>query len=137
VSYRESWKEEKQSAFLYRIIAEKEKGSLRETLFLGLAREAERQAEIWTRKMNESSMPVPASYTPGLRVRLVATLVRRWGPKALRTPLTAMKIRGLSVFDAAPPAIRCPPAWMRSASATRAPSPAAIFAQPSSGSTTA
>lgn len=103
MSYRESWKEEKQSAFLYRIIAEKEKGSLRETLFLGLAREAERQAEIWTRKMNESSMPIPASYTPGLRARLVAVLVRRWGPKALRTPLTAMKIRGLSVFDAAPP----------------------------------
>src|SRR5262245_6131842 len=103
MSYLKNWREEKQSAFLYRILAEKEKGTAREALFFSLSREAERQSEIWAKKMREDSRQPPSSYAPGLRVRLVAALVRRWGPRHLRTVLTAMKIRGMSVFDAAPP----------------------------------
>lgn len=102
MSYLESWKEEKQSAFLYRVLSEKEKGTIREGLFASLGREAERQSEIWAEKMREAKLLMPVSYVPGLRVRLVAALVKRWGVKSLRTPLTAMKIRGMSVFDAAP-----------------------------------
>jgi VIT1/CCC1 family predicted Fe2+/Mn2+ transporter len=102
MSYSESWKEEKQSAYLYRAIAEKEKDSARAVLFSSLAREADRQAEIWARKIREASLPAPESYTPNLRVRLVAALVRSLGPRSLRTPLAAMKIRGMSIYDAHP-----------------------------------
>src|SRR5262245_25477987 len=101
--YEENWKEEKRSAFLYRVLSEKEKGTPREGLFASLSREAERQSEIWANKMREAKLPTPVSYVPDLRVRLVAWLVKRWGPKALRVPLTAMKIRGMSVFDSISP----------------------------------
>jgi len=43
----ESWQEEKQSAWLYRVVAECERGTTREALFNELAQAADDQAEIW------------------------------------------------------------------------------------------
>ena len=42
-----SWKEEKRSAFLYRILSDRESGTPRQLLFLELAREADNQADLW------------------------------------------------------------------------------------------
>ncbi len=100
--------EEKRSAYLYRVIAEAEKEPLHRDLFFGLAQEAEHQAGLWARKLATASQAVPETYAPDFRSRVVAALVRRLGPKALRTPLVALKIRGLSVHDKTPPGHESP-----------------------------
>jgi VIT1/CCC1 family predicted Fe2+/Mn2+ transporter len=96
---REAWHEEKRSAYLYRVMAEAEAGTPRAELFRGLAAEAESQAGIWAR---QAGTAVP-EYVPDLRARMVAALVRRHGPRPLRSVLVAMKVRGLSVYSHAAP----------------------------------
>jgi len=96
---REAWHEEKRSAYLYRVMAEAEAGTPRAELFRGLAAEAESQAGIWAR---QAGAVVP-EYAPDLRARMVAALVRRHGPRPLRSVLVAMKVRGLSVYSHAAP----------------------------------
>ena len=93
------WLDELRSAHLYRVIADFERGTPRESLFHNLATEAEVQAKIWAEK---AGMPLPA-YLPDLRTRIVAALVRAHGPRAMRAILAAMKVRGLSVYSHAAP----------------------------------
>jgi len=93
----DSWKEEKRSAYLYRIVSDQESGTPQQLLFLELAREADEQAELWARELKKSGI-VPPPYTPEPRARIVAWLVRRLGVRRLRTVLAAMKIRGLSIY---------------------------------------
>ena len=92
----EGWIDETRSAYLYRVIAEVEHGSPRSTLFLELAREAEGQAAIWAKNAGLAAVP---AYEPDLRTRIVAGLARRYGPRAMRGILAAMKVRGLSVYS--------------------------------------
>jgi VIT1/CCC1 family predicted Fe2+/Mn2+ transporter len=94
----ESWKEEKRSVYLYRAVAEAEKGTTRSALFSELALEAEKQAAIWERRLREGGSGVPERYTPDLRARIVARLVRRFGVRRLRGVLAAMKVRGMSLY---------------------------------------
>ncbi|MBI5909976.1 MAG: VIT1/CCC1 transporter family protein [Betaproteobacteria bacterium] len=96
---QEGWHEEKRSSYLYRVMAEAEAGTPRAELFSGLAAEAENQAGIWARQAGVAV----SEYVPDLRVRMVAALVRRYGPRALRPMLVAMKVRGLSVYSHAAP----------------------------------
>jgi vacuolar iron transporter family protein len=96
---KEGWHEEKRSAYLYRVMAEAEAGTPRAELFRGLAAEAEGQAAIWARQTGAAE----PKYAPDLRARMVAALVRRHGPRALRSVLVAMKVRGLSVYSHAAP----------------------------------
>jgi VIT1/CCC1 family predicted Fe2+/Mn2+ transporter len=96
----EGWQDEVRSAHLYRVIAEVERGTPRADLFLELAKEAETQAAIWARKAGLASVP---AFVPDLRTRIVAGLVRRYGPRAMKSILAAMKVRGLSVYSHAAP----------------------------------
>lgn len=96
---QEGWHEEKRSAYLYRVMAEAEAGTPRAGLFSGLAAEADNQAGIWAR---QSGTAFP-EFVPDLRARMVAALVRRYGPRPLRAVLVAMKVRGLSVYSHAAP----------------------------------
>src|SRR5712671_6769333 len=96
----EGWLDETRSAYLYRVIAEVERGSPRAELFEKLAREAEGQAAIWAKNAGLASVP---AFIPDLRTRLVAALARRYGPRAMRGILAAMKVRGLSVYSHAAP----------------------------------
>ena len=93
------WQDELRSAYLYRVIADFERGTPRETLFRSLAGEAEGQAKIWAAKTG-TTLP---EYRPDLRTRIVADLVRARGPRAMRGILVAMKVRGLSVYTHAAP----------------------------------
>jgi len=99
-SGHDGWREEKRSAYLYRIIADYERGTPREALFRSLAEEADSQAEIWSRLAGRESAP---EYTPDLRTRIVAGLLGMRGPRGLRSMLAAMKVRGLSVYTHAAP----------------------------------
>jgi VIT1/CCC1 family predicted Fe2+/Mn2+ transporter len=99
----ENWKEEKRSAYLYKVVAACEAGTAREGLFKQLAVEAEHQAEIWVEKMRAQGVQAPASYEPDLRCNIVAALTRRFGPRSTRTVLTAMKVRGMSLYAVSDP----------------------------------
>src|SRR5437879_12131387 len=96
----EGWLDETRSAYLYRVIAEVERGSPRSQLFQKLAHEAEAQAAIWAKNAGLASVP---AFVPDLRTRIVAGLVRRYGPRAMRGSLAAMKGRGLAVYGHAAP----------------------------------
>ncbi len=94
----DSWAEEKRSAYLYRVVADAEKGSPRAALFAELAAAADKQASIWAKQASAAGHALPVTYKPDLRARLVARLVRSVGPRRLRPILSAMKVRGMSLY---------------------------------------
>ena len=94
----ESWLEEQRSAHLYRILADVERGTARAGLFEEMAGEAEAQAGIWARAIVTNGGRVPAGYTADLRTRVVAALVQRLGVRPMRSVLSAMKVRGMSLY---------------------------------------
>ncbi len=98
-----SWHEEKQSAWLYRIVAQVEPDPPKRTLFNKLAHAAEEQALIWQRQIEATGETLPR-FAPSLRARAVARLLYLFGPRAIRPVLAAMKVRGVSVYSAAKPA---------------------------------
>lgn len=97
----QNWFEEKQSAWLYRIVTRAEPDPVKSTLFAELADMAESQARIWQQQIERAGGQVP-EFRPGLRARLVARLIGVLGPHALRPVLVAMKVRGMSVYRGAP-----------------------------------
>src|SRR5438105_3550674 len=99
-----SWREEMRSAYLYRILAEVEQGTPRAGLFRELAGEAEMQAQIWASKALTESGETPNDYRPDLRSRIVGRLLRYFGPRPLLAVLSAMKVRGMSVYAKPDPA---------------------------------
>ena len=100
-SLHESWESEVQAAWLYRVLAEVETDE-KKRLFEALAVDALEQSKAWVRALEEAGEPAPGPYEAGFRVRLVGALVRRIGPRSLLPALAALKVRGLSVYRAAP-----------------------------------
>lgn len=94
----DSWREEKQSAWLYRVVAECERGTPREALFRELAQAAEEQAGIWLEAIAQDGGEPPAAFRPDLRARVVARLTRSFKPRAMRGVLAAMKVRGMALY---------------------------------------
>ena len=103
----EHWRAEMRSALLYRVLAETEKGTSREALFADLARAAEAQGAIWAEAARGGGEALP-SLAPGLRVRIAAFLIRRFGPRRIRPVLAALKVRGLSVYSGKAPGHEMP-----------------------------
>jgi VIT1/CCC1 family predicted Fe2+/Mn2+ transporter len=98
-----SWEEEQRSAYLYRVLAEIDKDTLRERLFSELAREAQAQSRTWADAARRGGIQVPAEYRPDLRTRIVERLTRLFGPHHMRSMLAAMKVRGMSVYSRTEP----------------------------------
>ncbi|GAB2496464.1 VIT1/CCC1 transporter family protein [Arenimonas alkanexedens] len=96
-----SWNEEKQSAWLYRALADAERDTRIATLFGQLAEAADQQAATWERAARDAGQVLPASFEPSHRARLVAALARRLGPRRVKPALAALKVRGLSAYTAA------------------------------------
>ncbi len=94
----DNWREEMQSIYLYRLMAQAEKGTSREALFNELADAAQAQSAIWLKAVEREGNPPP--FVPGPRVRIAAWLIRRFGPRRVRPILAAIKVRGLSVYSA-------------------------------------
>ena len=99
MSARESWGHEMESVFLYRVVAESEQSAERRALFTKLAGEAEAQAAIWKQEIQKSDGRAPDDYAPPARARFVAALVRRFGPRRMKSVLAAMKVRGMSIYS--------------------------------------
>jgi len=102
----DSWYHEKESAWLYRQVAAAETDPAKSALFLKLAAAAEEQAAKWQLEAQRASGGARGArlFVPSLRARIVARLLSRIDPRALRPVLAAMKLRGLSVYSA-PPAV--------------------------------
>jgi vacuolar iron transporter family protein len=101
----DSWYHEKESAWLYRQVARAEPDPSKSELFLKLAAAAEEQAAKWQLAAERSSAGAVGAarvFVPSLRARIVARLLVRFDPRSLRAVLAAMKLRGLSVYSAAP-----------------------------------
>lgn len=92
----DAWFDEKQSAWLYRQLAQAEREARVATLFTRLADEADAQAAQWL------GADVPPPFVPGPRARMVAALARRLGPRRIKPALAALKVRGLSAYAAGP-----------------------------------
>jgi len=91
------WYHEKESAWLYLQVAAAERDARKSRLFLQLAAAAEEQAGKW---LSQSGRAPDRVFLPTLRARIVARLIRRFGPRSIRPVLAAMKLRGLSVYSA-------------------------------------
>ncbi len=94
----DNWIEEKRAVYLYRVVSAVEAGTPRESLFRELAGAAEKQAAIWADAARKAGLQIPEHYDPDLRTHIIAALVRRFGPYALRTMLAAMKVRGMAIY---------------------------------------
>lgn len=97
MGHLKNWYEEKSSAYLYQEIAEHETNAARKNLFLELEKLANKQASIWEKELKKSSTQIP-EFKPSLRTRIVAKLVRLFGTERSRFILSAMKVRGMSVY---------------------------------------
>lgn len=104
----ESWLEEKRSAYLYRILSDKESGTPRQLLFLELAKSADQQAGLWANEIRKLGVIAPEHYVPDQRTRLVGWLIQMMGPRAMRPILAAMKVRGMSLYTGGLPDHRLP-----------------------------
>ncbi len=106
MSNLDSWYHEKESAWLYQRVAAAEPDARKRQLFLQLAAAAEEQAAKWEASAARQSSAVGTpraptrTFIPSLRARIVARLIQHFGPRALRSVLAAMKLRGLSVYSA-------------------------------------
>ncbi len=98
MQYLHNWLEEKGSAYLYLIVAKQEKDPTKKQLFRDLASGAEKQASMWAKEMKKASLPLPSSYRPDFRTRLVGFLLRYFSIQQLRFILSAMKVRGMSIY---------------------------------------
>ena len=97
----DSWYHEKESAWLYSRVAAAEPDPVRRAMFHQLGTAAEQQALRWQALETMRSF----HFSPSLRARLVAAIVRLIGPRASRHALAAMKLRGLSVYTSAAPPV--------------------------------
>ena len=97
----DSWHHEKESAWLYRQVAAAEPDPRKQRLFGQLAAAAEEQAAKWESSLRrQAAQPLPGqTFRPSTRARIVARLVLWLGPRAMRSVLAAMKLRGLSIYS--------------------------------------
>lgn len=102
MSVLHNWQEEKRSAYLYGLIANREIDPIRKKLFFELAGVAERQADIWRAKFTPDEEKQAAVYKPDFRTRLVGQLVKYFSTRQIRFILSAMKVRGMSIYATAP-----------------------------------
>jgi vacuolar iron transporter family protein len=102
MSVRKSWAQEMESAYLYEVLADSDSSAERRALFAQLAREAKAQAAIWAAEAQKIAGETPEGFRPSARARFVAALVRRLGPRRLRSVLAGMKVRGMSLYRALP-----------------------------------
>ncbi len=93
---RDSWFHEVESAWLYRRLAATEGEARKQQLFTSLANAAAEQAETWAKQIPGGA----PRFVPSVRARVVARLMEWLGPKRVRSALIALKLRGLSVYNA-------------------------------------
>ena len=90
----ERWRSEKTASYLSAAVAAAEPDPGKAALFREMAGAAEAQTAILAKDLPE----VPP-FTPSVRSRVTAFLIRTFGPRAMRPVLSASKVRGVSVYS--------------------------------------
>jgi VIT1/CCC1 family predicted Fe2+/Mn2+ transporter len=93
----DSWRQERESAYLYAVMAQVEPDARLSEMEARLASRALVQAGLWSKEA-ERLGGAPPEFAPSLRSRLVAGLVRRLGVRRMMPVLSAVKVRGLSAY---------------------------------------
>lgn len=86
--FRANWEEERNSAILYRTLAEQDKNPKLAELYRRLAEAEEGHAGIWAEKLKESGAAVPI-FRPSLRTRALMSLARRFNAELILPLLSA------------------------------------------------
>src|SRR5215470_15274716 len=92
-STRARWRAEKESAWLYEVVASHESDARKAKAFRALGEAAEKQAAILAGDLGETPR-----FSASLRARIVALVVRWRGPERSKAMLAAMKVRGVSMY---------------------------------------
>jgi vacuolar iron transporter family protein len=87
------WRSEKTAAYLSSAVADAERDPARAKLFRDMADAAEEQAGILAKDLKQ-----PETFSPSLRTKITALLIGVFGPRAMRSILSASKVRGVSVY---------------------------------------
>lgn len=87
------WQGEKTAAYLSRAVSMAERDQRKSALFAQMAKAADEQASLLAKSMGRE--PV---YTPSVRARIIAALLKVFSPRMLRVVLSASKVRGVSVY---------------------------------------
>jgi vacuolar iron transporter family protein len=102
MSALQRWHTEKQSAWLYRVLAQIEKDPARASMLEALGQAAEEQAAILRGDVKRTGADTPA-FVPDLRAIVVAAITRRIGVRHAKPMLAALKVRGLSAYGSSKP----------------------------------
>lgn len=97
MDFYENWWEEKRSAYLYAVMAQSETNGIHRKLFIDLQSAADKQADLWAERMRANQIAI-APFKPDVRTKIVACLIKLVGAERIHFILSAMKIRGMSVF---------------------------------------
>jgi VIT1/CCC1 family predicted Fe2+/Mn2+ transporter len=101
MSATERWREEVQSAWVYRAIAAHQPDARHTKLFRDLAAQADAQAAILHGDVLRETGAAP-KFTPSLRAKIAVALTRQFGIQRTRGILSAIKVRGLSALAPLP-----------------------------------
>lgn len=99
MSHFKSWCEEQSAAYLYRIVATQEADPIKKKLFRELAGAAQKQAAIWEKEIKKADAAFLPPYRPDFRTRFVGFLLHYFSIRQLRFILSAMKVRGMSIYS--------------------------------------
>ena len=107
--YLANLNEERNSAALYRAVAEHEKNSQIAEVYLRLAKTEDAHAEAWAKRLVEAGADVPL-FRPSIRTRALTWLVRRFGVNSVLPSLSAMENNGSSAYSSQPEGLDMVPA---------------------------
>jgi VIT1/CCC1 family predicted Fe2+/Mn2+ transporter len=95
----DSWQQEIQSVYLYNLIVKYSQEPREKKLFAELAKDAQEQSELWVEQIIAAGGEAPTLKKPSYRVRIVGQLIHLLGVRATRPILSAMKVRGMSLYS--------------------------------------
>ncbi|MCO5107072.1 MAG: VIT1/CCC1 transporter family protein [Burkholderiaceae bacterium] len=101
-SAREGYLEEARSSRLYVELAAIETDARIARMYTDLSRVAAQQAGLWADKLRAAGQAIPTEAPLGFRASTALALARRIGIRPMRGVFAALKVRGLSVYSAAP-----------------------------------
>jgi len=88
---RRNWRDERDSAALYRALAGAERNAALSSVFRKLALAEDEHAQFWERRLRAAGEPLPA-FEPSLRTRLIAGLARRFGVGFVMPSIAAQEL---------------------------------------------
>lgn len=101
--YQNNFREEVNSAFLYRVAAELEEDKTLSGVYIRLAETEEKHAALWEQQLETAGVTVP-SREPEFRSRALAWLARRMGPSVITQVMASTEMSGRTMYDSQPEA---------------------------------